>query len=66
MKYTGTLISADFEERTMEFEIQEDEFTVKAGTYVILSIDEYTKLTQPGLPEPPKARILKHEDMESV
>ena len=34
--FKGTLISADFEENTMEFEI-EHEFTVRAGKYIIQS-----------------------------
>ena len=41
--YEGKLISADFEESTMEFEIQH-EFTVRAGDYVILTKEEYEKL----------------------
>jgi len=41
--YNGKLISADFEESTMEFEIQH-EFTVKAGDYVILHKADYEKL----------------------
>ena len=38
--YKAKLISADFEESTMEFEIQH-EFTAKAGDYVILTKQEY-------------------------
>lgn len=41
--YKGKIISADFEEGTMEFEI-EHEFTVKAGEYVILTDEEYKNL----------------------
>jgi hypothetical protein len=41
--YNAKLISADFEESTMEFEIQH-EFTVKAGDYVILHKSDYEKL----------------------
>ena len=41
--YNAKLISADFEESTMEFEIQH-EFTVKAGDYVILHKADYEKL----------------------
>lgn len=42
--YQGKLISADFEESTMEFEIQHD-FTVKKGDYVIIPKADYQKLT---------------------
>jgi hypothetical protein len=41
--YNAKLISADFEESTMEFEIQH-EFTVQAGDYVILHKADYEKL----------------------
>lgn len=39
------LISADFEENTMEFEIQH-EFTANKGDYVILTKDEHTKMEE--------------------
>lgn len=41
--YNAKLISADFEESTMEFEIQH-KFTVKAGDYVILHKSDYENL----------------------
>lgn len=41
--YFGNLISADFEESTMEFEI-ETEFTIKKGRYAIVPMVEYEKL----------------------
>jgi|LGOV01.1.fsa_nt_gb hypothetical protein len=41
--YKAKLISADFEESTMEFEI-EHEFTVKKGDYVILSEANFEEL----------------------
>ena len=41
--YNAKLISADFEESTMEFEIQH-EFTVRKGDYVILHKVDYDKL----------------------
>lgn len=40
--YKGKLISADFEESTMEFEI-EHEFSIKAGQYIIFSVEDYEK-----------------------
>ena len=42
--YKGKLISADFEESTMEFEI-DHEFTVRAGEYVIMTAEEYERIT---------------------
>lgn len=41
--YNGKLISADFEESTMEFEIQH-EFTVTKGDYVIMHKADYDNL----------------------
>ena len=41
--YNAKLISADFEESTMEFEIQH-EFIVRAGDYVILHKSDYENL----------------------
>ncbi len=43
--YKGKLISADFEESTMEFEIAH-EFTIKSGEYVILSKEDYESLVK--------------------
>jgi hypothetical protein len=39
----GKLISADFEESTMEFEIQH-EFVAKTGEYAILRKEDFEKL----------------------
>ena len=43
--YIGELISADFEEKTMEFEIQSD-FIVQKGKCAIVPIEEYNKLIE--------------------
>ncbi len=40
--YIGSLISADFEEGTMEFEI-DTEFFVQAGKYALVPLEEYEK-----------------------
>lgn len=55
-KYNGKLISADFEESTMEFEIQH-EFTVKKGDYVILHKSDYDKLVSGDNSEPATCAI---------
>ena len=43
--YKAHLISADFEESTMEFEI-EHEFTAKKGDYVIMEKSEFESLSE--------------------
>lgn len=43
--YKAKLISADFEESTMEFEIQH-EFTVKKGEYIIIEKSEFEELSK--------------------
>jgi len=41
--YTGEMLSADFQENTITFEIEGD-FKVKAGTYYIFSVDDLQNL----------------------
>ena len=54
--YNAKLISSDFEESTMEFEIQH-EFTVKAGDYVILHKADYDKLVSGDNSKPANCAI---------
>jgi len=43
--YKGTLFSADFEQGTMEFQI-DGEFTVRAGEYAIVPTNEFEQQQQ--------------------
>lgn len=42
--YKAKLISADFEESTIEFEVQQEEFSVKKGNYIIMEESEFEEL----------------------
>jgi len=43
--YKGKMYCADFEENTITIEV-EGEFSVRAGDYVLLSIEEYEELSK--------------------
>ena len=43
--YKGKMYCADFEENTITIEV-EGEFLVRAGDYVLLSIEEYEELSK--------------------
>jgi len=43
--YKGKMYCADFEENTITIEV-EGEFSVRAGDYVLLSVEEYEKLSK--------------------
>lgn len=45
MKYTGTLISGDFEDNTMTFEIQDPQMILQAGEYTITRNDGESLVT---------------------
>jgi len=45
----GELLTGDFEENTMTFEMQGD-FTLKAGEFAIMPIDEYKQLLENAKP----------------
>jgi hypothetical protein len=43
LRFYGKMITADFEEKTMTFEI-ENEMVVQAGDYVMLTLSDYANL----------------------
>lgn len=63
--YRAKLISADFEESTMEFEIQDKEFTVKKGDYVILPKESFKELSDKANYENYESDAVK-QSMESI